>query len=219
MGVATCPLPWDAAHWHIATARVSGFDTALFGLPSDDVWPILFEHPAGGILVATTKLSRFRTARYAPADAWPSIWSMILRWGSSRRLDTDARVYANGPTGLRPGGRSSHERATDGHGARSRLVRKLRALHRPIGQGGVPRGIQLQGDVPGRAPGHQPPSPDRLPWRGEHDNGAGGTAPAGSPLAGSGREPQRRHLLHLTRGQGAAPPTSESLLRAHRKET
>ena len=74
------PVTVDAAHWHIATARVSGCDTAVFGLPSDDVWPILFEHPAGGILVATTKLSQFRTARYAPADAWPSIWSMILRW-------------------------------------------------------------------------------------------------------------------------------------------
>ncbi len=73
-------VPVKVAKAHIVTARVSGYDTALFGLPEDETWPILFEHPDGSLLVATTKLSHFVTGRYAPADAWPPIWRMILAW-------------------------------------------------------------------------------------------------------------------------------------------
>ena len=73
-------VPMRARRSHLAVARVAGFDTAVFGLPSRDVFPILFEHPAGGILVATTALSRFVTARYAPSEAWRTIWERILAW-------------------------------------------------------------------------------------------------------------------------------------------
>ena len=52
---------------------------AVYGLP-EQVFPILFEHPQYDIMVATTKLSQFVTARYAPADAWKHIWRMILGW-------------------------------------------------------------------------------------------------------------------------------------------
>ena len=65
---------------HLVLARVAGFDSAVYGLPKTDVHPILFEHPVGNVLVATTALSRFVTGRYAPVDAWSNVWSWILGW-------------------------------------------------------------------------------------------------------------------------------------------
>ena len=73
-------VPVKADNPHIVVAQVAGYNKAEFGLPEKDVWPILFEHPRGGILVATTKLSHFVTGRYAPADAWPYVWRMVLEW-------------------------------------------------------------------------------------------------------------------------------------------
>jgi hypothetical protein len=64
---------------HIAIARVAGLDTAVYGLPADAV-PILTEVPELGALVATTALSRFVTARYAPDEAWSAIWRWIVTW-------------------------------------------------------------------------------------------------------------------------------------------
>jgi hypothetical protein len=72
-------LPVAAERTHMVAARVAGFDTAVFGLPKD-TWPILFEHPRGDLLVSTTRLSQFVTSRYAPSDAWPAVWRMILGW-------------------------------------------------------------------------------------------------------------------------------------------
>jgi hypothetical protein len=69
----------QAAASHLVLARIAGFDTAVYGLP-DVTYPILFQHPNVNALVATTKLSQFVTARYAPNDAWGSVWRMILRW-------------------------------------------------------------------------------------------------------------------------------------------
>lgn len=70
---------------HIVIARVAGFDTAVYGLP-EERYPVLFEHD--GLLVSTTKLSQFVTARFAPLDAWQAIWGWILRWcgGEDRPL-------------------------------------------------------------------------------------------------------------------------------------
>ena len=73
-------LPVEARQPHLVVSRVAGYDEALYGLPKSDVHPILFEHPAGGVLVATTKLSQFVTGRYAPLDAWEPVWRMILKW-------------------------------------------------------------------------------------------------------------------------------------------
>ena len=73
-------LPVEASQPHLVVARVAGYDDALYGLPQTNVHPILFEHPAGGVLVATTKLSQFVTARYAPLNAWEPVWRMILKW-------------------------------------------------------------------------------------------------------------------------------------------
>ncbi|NQT12851.1 MAG: hypothetical protein HQ582_08880, partial [Planctomycetes bacterium] len=73
-------LPAEADNPHLVIAKVAGFDTALYGLPEKDVWPILFEHNGGKMLVSTTKLSQFVTARYAPTDAWAPVVQMILGW-------------------------------------------------------------------------------------------------------------------------------------------
>ena len=42
--------------------------------------PNFVEHPKFKALVATAGLSHFVTARYAPADAWRSVWAGVLRW-------------------------------------------------------------------------------------------------------------------------------------------
>ena len=73
-------LPTEASTPYLTLARVAGFDTAVNGLPKKDIWPILFELPRGNVLVATTKLSQFVSARYGPSDAWPVTWRMILGW-------------------------------------------------------------------------------------------------------------------------------------------
>ena len=71
-------VPLTAPEADLVVAHVAGFDTAVYGLPAKDVYPILFERPSGVLLVATTKLSQFITARYAPAEAWKMIWHHIL---------------------------------------------------------------------------------------------------------------------------------------------
>jgi hypothetical protein len=62
----------------LVVARVAGYDTAVFGLPEKDVFPILFELPGHKLMVATTRLSSFVTGRYAPTSDWPVVWERIL---------------------------------------------------------------------------------------------------------------------------------------------
>lgn len=69
-------IPTEVEDADIVVARVAGFDTAVYGLPESEVYPVLFEHE--GHLVATTKLSQFVTARYAPNEAWEPIWLSVL---------------------------------------------------------------------------------------------------------------------------------------------
>lgn len=73
-------LPMEAKSPDLVLARVAGYDTAVFGLPESEVYPVLFEHPRGDILVATTKLSQFVTGRYAPNDAWTVVWRRVFTW-------------------------------------------------------------------------------------------------------------------------------------------
>ena len=70
----------EAPKAHLVAARVAGFDTAVFGLDDVKTYPILFEHPNREILVSTTKLSQFVTARYATKDAMQAAWRMVFRW-------------------------------------------------------------------------------------------------------------------------------------------
>lgn len=62
----------------LVVARVAGYDTAIFGLPEKEVFPILLELPERKLIVATTSLSSFVTGRYAPARDWPLVWERIL---------------------------------------------------------------------------------------------------------------------------------------------
>ncbi|MFT5469246.1 MAG: hypothetical protein ACI8UO_004363, partial [Verrucomicrobiales bacterium] len=71
-----------AGSTHLVSARVAGYDTAVYGLP-DETWPLLFEHGESDILIATTKLSQFVSARYAPNKDWGIVWEMIFGWLAS----------------------------------------------------------------------------------------------------------------------------------------
>jgi hypothetical protein len=71
-------VPLEAPHPHVVLAKVAGVDTAVFGLKDTPIIPVLFDHPRGGLLVATTKLSQFVSGRYMPAESWRAIWQTIL---------------------------------------------------------------------------------------------------------------------------------------------
>lgn len=73
-------VPVRTERCHLVLAKVAGVDTAVFGLGDTPAQPLLFEHPGGDILVATTKLSHFVTGRYMPAEAWKSIWRSVFGW-------------------------------------------------------------------------------------------------------------------------------------------
>ena len=72
-------VPVNVSESHMVAARVAGFDTAVYGLP-EDTFPVLFEHPADSMLIATTKLSHFVTGRHSPTDAVKIMWHRILQW-------------------------------------------------------------------------------------------------------------------------------------------
>ena len=73
-------VPVPVSNALITLAKVAGVDTTVFGLSDTPTDPILFEHPCGRVLVATTKLSHFVTGRYLPSEAWGTIWETIFRW-------------------------------------------------------------------------------------------------------------------------------------------
>lgn len=73
-------VPTQAAAADLVVARVAGLDHAVFGFDDVEVHPILFVHPRGDLLVSTTKLSQFVTARYAPKDGVQAVWRHILQW-------------------------------------------------------------------------------------------------------------------------------------------
>lgn len=70
----------EAQKAHLVAAKVAGFDTAVYGLEDVKTYPLLFEHPKRAILVSTTKLSQFVTARYATQPAMQAVWEMVLGW-------------------------------------------------------------------------------------------------------------------------------------------
>ena len=82
MGIVTINgchyVPIEAAQPHLVLAKVAGVDVAVFRLRDTAAIPVLFDHPRGGLLVATTKLSHFVTGRYMPAECWGVIWRTIL---------------------------------------------------------------------------------------------------------------------------------------------
>jgi hypothetical protein len=90
----------------LVVARVAGYDTAVYGIPPAGAFPILVQWPERKLWVATTKLSGFVTARYAPAHDWEWVWQRILSElapGSSFRLKVQPVVTpAYGPEAKLP---------------------------------------------------------------------------------------------------------------------
>ncbi len=88
-------LPTAIGSSHLVLARVAGYDKAVLGLPKE-IHPLLIEAEPGHVLVATTQLSNFITARPGPQAAWRAVWRMILQWlepGSEpRKLEWDPLV-------------------------------------------------------------------------------------------------------------------------------
>jgi hypothetical protein len=70
-------LPVRASNAWLALGRVAGYDTALYGIP-EQAHALLFEIPERNLLIATTKLSDFAKARFAPSAAWEQLWIEIL---------------------------------------------------------------------------------------------------------------------------------------------
>lgn len=70
-------LPANAEYSLIVAARVAGYDHAVFGIPTS-AQPILFLLDGGQVVVATTKLSSFQTARFAPTAEWEALWKYVL---------------------------------------------------------------------------------------------------------------------------------------------
>ncbi|MBN2023377.1 MAG: hypothetical protein JW809_11365 [Pirellulales bacterium] len=73
-------VPVAAPAADLVVGRVAGLDRAVFGLEDVETAPILFVHPRGDLMVSTTKLSQFVTARYATKDAMQAVWRHVLGW-------------------------------------------------------------------------------------------------------------------------------------------
>jgi hypothetical protein len=89
-------IPTTADNVHLVISRVAGYDTAVYGVAKDAA-PLLYELADGRTLIATTKLSNFVTARYAPTADWKIIWQSILH-----KLDPGQNVELNIELTVRP---------------------------------------------------------------------------------------------------------------------
>jgi hypothetical protein len=95
-------VPLRAEKPRLMIARVAGYDRAVYGLPKEH-WPLLFEMNGGRWLVATSKLSNFITARYAPVQQWKRLWVEIVSFanGAPVQLAFQATVMPTfGPEAL-----------------------------------------------------------------------------------------------------------------------
>ena len=80
--------PFDADNHLLSLSKVAGFDRAVYGTGGDS-HAILFNFQSD-ILVSTTKLSQFVTARYAPKESMQALWEYILTWvtGGNEKFKT-----------------------------------------------------------------------------------------------------------------------------------
>lgn len=67
----------DKNSW-LVNAKVAGYDVAAFGL--DDRNPYSLLEANGNVMAASTKLSQFISARYAPYARWQTLWSSVFTW-------------------------------------------------------------------------------------------------------------------------------------------
>lgn len=67
-------------HPLVVLARVAGFDKAEYGIDDVDTYPLLYKN--NGMLIGFTRLSNFRTGRYAPSASWQALWKYIISFVS-----------------------------------------------------------------------------------------------------------------------------------------
>lgn len=74
-------VPMEAENPLMVLARVAGFEKAVYGIP-ESASPLLVHLPATDerpeLFVASSKMSAFITARYAPAGEWQKVWQALL---------------------------------------------------------------------------------------------------------------------------------------------
>jgi hypothetical protein len=80
-------IPAEAKDPILSVAKVAGFDRAVYGLDNIETNAILFMIPSDRLLVSTTKLSQFITARYAPEEPIRAIWAYILKFIIGKESD------------------------------------------------------------------------------------------------------------------------------------
>ncbi|MGA2657093.1 MAG: hypothetical protein ABSH34_06195 [Verrucomicrobiota bacterium] len=162
----------------LVVARVAGYDTALFGIPTAGAFPVLFEVPERKCIVATTKLSGFVSARFAPVQDWLALWDRILgtlSGGSAPSLEVQPLVQpAYGREAKLP---RRYEREAFGQAAHwfahSRLL--VRASEKAALERALAGGAET-----GAAPG--PESPEGDGSLGVLEGYASGISPDGSQL-------------------------------------
>jgi hypothetical protein len=146
-------VPVECRQAHLVVGKVAGLDRAVYGLNDVKTWPILFEHPNGRMLVCTTKLSQFVTARYAPRDALQSIWRMVFAWlqPGSKPVELDwtptvRPTFARDAKLPRDASRRAIQRAIDWHTAADMFAEGK------DGRAGVKEGIKSTISYDGRQP-------------------------------------------------------------------
>lgn len=65
----------------LVAAKVAGFDNAVYGIDDVEKYPVLWIQD--NFMVASTKLSNFRTGRYAPGGSWKLLWQSIIAWAKN----------------------------------------------------------------------------------------------------------------------------------------
>lgn len=62
----------------LCLAKVAGYDELAFGMPQQSQTVLSYLHGDPGLIISTTCLSCFITARYAPKSRWKGLWQGIL---------------------------------------------------------------------------------------------------------------------------------------------
>ncbi len=73
-------VPFDVQDPLLAAGKVAGYDRAVYGMDDTDNSPILFMLPDAEVMVSSTKLSQFITARYAPKSSVQALLAYILQF-------------------------------------------------------------------------------------------------------------------------------------------
>ena len=84
----------DISNSWLVAAKVAGYDTAEYydeetgELTDCTPYSMLEVNEAGNVLIASTKLSQFINARYAPYARWQSLWMSVISWVAQTDRDS-----------------------------------------------------------------------------------------------------------------------------------